>query len=62
MELMDIYSNLMDLNFLWIIGIAAIVFIIAIKIVNATIKEILKFAIAIGVLAAVAWVIVKIVF
>ena len=62
MELMDIYSNLMDLNFLWIIGIAAIVFIIAIKIVNATIKEILKFAIAIGVLAAVAWVTMKMVF
>ena len=62
MEIMEIYSSIMDLGFLWIIGIAAIVFIIAIKIVNATIKEILKFAIAIGVLAAVAWVTMKMVF
>ena len=61
MEIMEIYSSIMDLGFLWIIGIAAIVFIIAIKIVNATIKEILKFAIAIGVLAAVGWVVWKII-
>ena len=60
MELMEIYSSLMDLNFLWIIAIAAIVFIIAVKIVNATIKEILKFAISIGVLAAVGWVVWRI--
>lgn len=62
MELKEMFSSLMDLNFLWIIAIAAIVFIVAVKIVNATIKEILKFAISIGVLAAVVWVIVKIVF
>jgi len=57
MELMELYSSLMELNFLWIIAIAAVIFIIAIKIVNATIKEILKFAITMGVLAAVVWVV-----
>ena len=61
MEIMEIYSSIMDLGFLWIIVIAAIVFIVAIKIVNATIIEILKFAIAIGVLAAVGWVVWKII-
>ena len=62
MELMEIYSSIIDMGFLWIIAIAAIVFIIAVKIVNATIREILKFAISIGVLAAIAWVIAKAVF
>lgn len=59
MEIMEIYSSIMDLGFLWIIAIAAVIFIIAIKIVSATIKEILKFVIAIGVLAAVVWVVWK---
>ena len=55
-------SGFVSMEYLYIAIIAFVIFLIIIKIVNATLKEVVKFAVSIGVLAAVVWVIVKIVF
>ena len=58
--LYEMLSGLISTDSLYIAIITLIIFIVIIKIVNATLKEVIKFVVSVGILAAVVWVVFKI--